>query len=170
MEKQQELFNDFKDGQGGNKPPSKNILPNKTFTLVFSYDKLIIAAIVSIGILTIVFALGFEKGKGRAAPAPKSYNEPKVPPVSQKPITQTVNEALPRDNSKAYTIQVASFKSKETAQQEALKLTKKGFSTTIVGINSFYVVWVGEFSNANEASKTLAVLKKIYNDCYLRKR
>lgn len=173
-EKQPELFGEFKDLETKNKLFGKGIFPEKTFTFTFSRDKLILVGLGFIVLLATIFALGFEQGKRKASikrvitmPALKAKQEI----LTAAPALEAKKSAA-QPESKPYTIQVATFKSKELAQQEVSKLKKKGFSTTITitAINGLYQIWTGEFADYKEASQTLSTLKKIYKDCYIRKR
>lgn len=158
-EKQQELFGEFNNLENRNKLFGKGALPEKTFTFTFSRDKLMLIGLGFIVLLAVIFALGFEQGKGRET----RQETQAATPEAKKPAMQA--------KLKSYTIQVATFKSRELAQEEAAKLKKKGFSTiTIAATNGLYQIWIGEFSDQKEASQTLSALKKLYKDCYIRKR
>jgi cell division protein FtsN len=198
MEKQPELFNEFSDAGIKNKPFGKGIFPERTFTLTFTHEKLIMLAIISILTLAVVFVFGFEKGKkgrlaknsaaqpiiakslpaAQSAPVAKvSKAEYKTPSQSQQSAQQVRKQATEETKKvsvstlvKPYTIQVATFKSRELMQQEAIKLKKKGFATVVIESDGKYRICVGEYANSKEALQTLSALQKIYKDCFLRKR
>lgn len=71
--------------------------------------------------------------------------------------------------SNAYTIQVASFKTIEYANQEASLLKKKGYDIFVINKGSYVIVCVGKFFRQTEAKATLGELKKKYRDCLVRR-
>jgi len=157
-ERQQELFTEFKDKGRRKKYFGKGILPDSRFTIVFTYERLILAALALIVVLSITFAFGFECGKKKGI-LKKGSQAPLE--VKQKPSKST---------GKLYTVQVATFNSKKLAQQETKRLKVKKFATAINETDGFYQVWVGKFTNKREALKAQKVLKKSYKDCFIRKR
>ena len=172
MEKQQELFTEFKDRETKKKFFGKGLLPDKTLAIFLTRERLILTALGFIVILAIMFAFGFECGKKTAAPPlpAVSTKERNLFKPALKSRPPEVKKEIPRQTIKPYTIQVATFKSKEIMQEEVAKLKSKGFSTTVIGINGLYEVWVGEYADMNEATKALSLLKKTYKDCLIRKR
>lgn len=69
----------------------------------------------------------------------------------------------------SFTIQLASYKSKTSAQKEAEVLKRKGFTPLILSKGSFNVLCVGNFSTKKEAQSVLSELKKRYTGCYIRR-
>ncbi len=80
-------------------------------------------------------------------------------------------EATPDDKDLAakYTIQLASFKTRENAKKAAQMLRKKGFDPIILSKGSYTVLCVGNFSNKNSAQSKVADFKKQYQTCYVRR-
>ena len=69
-----------------------------------------------------------------------------------------------------FTIQVASFKLKKSAQIEADRLIKSGIEDAFVlPKGSYSIVCVGKFSLMAEAKRFSNRLKKRYNDCLVRR-
>lgn len=173
---QQELFDEFKDRDAKKRLIGKGVLPDKAFVFTFGYEKVILVILGFIIILAITFAFGFERGKKtifvkRVTTQPITVKAAAAKPTAAKPIAVKVPAPILKQVvQRPYTIQVATFKSKQYAQEEAEKLRKKGFPTTIIGINGLYEVWAGEYSDQKEASQALSMLSKIYKDCYIRKR
>jgi len=185
-EKQPELFGEFKEAQAASRFFGKGELPEKTVVFTFTREKLILSILGAIVILAVVFAFGFEQGKKNILA--KLTRRPAAQPVMARPNTaaEPVNmkaakapvmqeaprpaQVKPKAALKPYTIQVATFRSKDYAMQEAIKLRNKGFSTSIIGINGLYQVWAGDYSSTKEAEQALNTLKKAYNGCYIRKR
>lgn len=166
QERQQELFGEFK-AEKERRPFGKGFFPDKTFSFTFTYEKLIMIIVGSIIFTTIIFAFGFEKGR-RAAFTRRSA--PRAVSTTPQAPTPATRPASPATEKTIYMIKVATFKSKEYAQQEAQKLRKKKFPTTIIGISGFYQVYAGEYSEMKDALGALNVLRKVYPDCEIRKR
>lgn len=161
MEKQPELFGEFRDPETKKNFFQGGALPEKTFVFAFSKEKLILFFIAFIVVLAIMFAIGFERGK-------KSVSYKNV--VRQARVVN-VNPAPPKTVlSKPYTIQVATYRSKESAQQEGMKIKSKGLPVVIIGINGVYQILVGEYSTEKDAQQALNSLKKTYSGSYIRKR
>ncbi len=148
MEKQPELFGEFRESEIKKNVFQGGTLPEKTFVFAFSREKLILFFIAFIIVLVIMFAIGFERGRKTV-----SYRN-------------TVRQVLP----KPYTIQVATYRSKESAQKEGIKIKTKGFPVVIIGINGTYQILVGEYATERDAQQALNVLKKTYSGSYIRKR
>lgn len=68
-----------------------------------------------------------------------------------------------------YTIQVASFKNKERAIQEAQKLTTKGHKIYVVPKGEHSIVCIGSFDQKKEAEKLLNKFKNKYGDSLVRR-
>jgi len=68
-----------------------------------------------------------------------------------------------------YTIQVASFKKEEYANQEASDLRKKGYQIFVIAKGSYSIVCVGKFSQERQAQTTLSQLKRKYKDSLIRR-
>jgi cell division septation protein DedD len=96
----------------------------------------------------------------QAAPAQPAKKTTSQLPVS---INQNSNE------SKKYTIQLASYTSKEPAQVEAKKLEQTGYQVQLAQKGKFIVILVGEYHNENDAKNSMQSLKKRYKDCILKK-
>lgn len=75
---------------------------------------------------------------------------------------------VPTDIKGVYTIQVASYKKDSFAQEEAVKLRKKGYETLVLLKGKYSIVCVGKFSHKEEAVKMSNKLKTNYKDCLIR--
>ena len=170
MDRQQELFSEFQDRESRKKLFSKGFLPDRAVTVILTYEKLIFAALGVGVILLIIFAVGFECGK-RVLVTPKPAAVfVRTQPVAAKKEVQVPRPETPKSAPKPYMIQVASFKSKQYAQEESAKLRSKGFSAAIILVNGIYEVLAGEYADMKEASQALNTLNKIYKGCIIRKR
>lgn len=161
--------------------------PGKSFfTYVRDYERvmLIILGIVMTGLIS--FSLGVEKGKrlavaklDSAAPIPQKAivdSQPReVPLPKQESLPPVIKkETLPPEiaaqkTSGAYTVQLASYKTRSGAQKEAQELKRKGFSTIILAKGSYVILCVGNFSTKDTAKQLVLQLKNRYKDCYVRR-
>lgn len=152
------------------------------------HEKAVILVICFILTSVISFTLGMEKGKRNAARAQNfrpdladKLNEfatqgqsAKTPAPSQKQIITTPAKNISQpaeseENLSGYTIQLASYKSKTTAQKEAKKLQNSGHKTVVLSKGNYIIVCVGAFANKNIATTQLSKLKKTYHDSFVRR-
>jgi cell division septation protein DedD len=167
--------------------------PGTSFLLRFRlYERAILLAIGFIIIAVVAFALGVEQGRRLAsASAPLGFDaaskqpqpESKAPVPSFRQVAPVVPKAVPFAPKKeqpvvlakglsprqGYTIQIASFKSRDFAQQEASALRRLGFNPTVLASGSYVVLCVGNFSDKESAKSVLADLSKKYQGCFLRR-
>jgi cell division septation protein DedD len=68
-----------------------------------------------------------------------------------------------------YTIQIASYKSRDLAQKEVDSLRKKGYAVLVLAKGGYTVLCVGNFSNKQNAKVAYADLAKKYPGCILRR-
>lgn len=138
---QSELFTQSAD-KGLYKP---RVLKSPFFLRIRSYEKIMLLIMGMILISIISFSLGVENGK---------------------------KSALAKINAKeqnSYTIQVASFKSKELALRHAQSLKKQGLTPVIFSKGSSIILCVGKFPNQESAQQLLIQLKRTYADCRIRR-
>lgn len=105
-----------------------------------------------------------ESRRAEAALTPQSVAQqtPVAAPAPQ-PIA-----ADPETLKNAYTIQVASFKKEQRAQEEATILRGKGLEIFVLSKGSHSIVCVGKYSQKAQATAALAKLRKRYKDCIVR--
>ncbi len=166
------------------------------FGYIRGYEKGLLTAIAFIVIAIISFSLGVEKGK-KVQPAnsgthldlalkvqaaeikttpiavtarPQSQAAPSKPPV--QPALERQSAPPQQKNGSAgnyYTIQLASYQNRTSAQREAEALKKRGLTPTIVSKGKYSVLYVGNFPNRKAAESLLVELKKRYRDCLIRR-
>ena len=154
----------------------------------YNRDKKILLLIAFIVIGIVSFSLGVEKGK-RIALKPATRQQEAVPATSAgavivnqapkvMPGPAVRQEALPAQVAEApavvspkgkFTIQVATFRTKALAKQEADFLKKKGFSAGITAKGSYCIVCVGSFRDKDSAKGMFSKLQPRYNDCFIRR-
>ena len=86
--------------------------------------------------------------------------------IAQKLKTQPFLSTAKDSN---YTIQVASYKSQDRANQEATVLKKKGFESLVMLKGDYSILCIGKFDEFVEAKKFLNRLKNQYKDCLVRR-
>lgn len=150
---------------------------NPLLTRIWNYEKatLIIIAILITGIIS--FSLGVERGKKivfkvqedkLSEPVKTQSPAPLLKPMIQKDeVVKPVLAVMQQQG--AFTIQVASFKTKVNAQKEAEILKKRGFATSILTKGSYVVLCVGNFLNKEAAQPLLSELNKRYGSCTIRR-
>ena len=160
-----------------------------------AYERILLLAIGFIITGVIAFAFGVERGRHSAgvsgATAPSRQVQPRqVPPLESRmqaapaALRQPAPKAVPFMPQKeqppvslvkaplarqGYTIQLATFKSHDFAQQEADKLRKLGYQSAMVTSGSYVVLCVGNFSDKESAKAVLTELTKKYQGCFLRR-
>jgi len=68
-----------------------------------------------------------------------------------------------------YTIQVATYNGKVSAQQELDILKKQGLMPVLRTSGKYIVLSVGNFPDQATAKSVLTQLKRKYRDCYIRR-
>ncbi len=173
---QLELFS-----QSKNSGEIKSRRNNAFLDLIWNYEKtiLIIICLCFTGIAS--FALGVEKGKRLALLKNNSrldvalnIETPKAVAVNQA-AQQQPQQGIPEGpglkdySKKAYTIQLASYRTRTYAQKEAKELKNKGLSPLVLSKGNYTVLCVGNFTNKEKAQPLLSELKKRYQGCYIRR-
>ncbi|MDD5655004.1 MAG: SPOR domain-containing protein [Candidatus Omnitrophica bacterium] len=69
----------------------------------------------------------------------------------------------------SFTIQVASYKSKKSADTQAQVFKKKGITAMVLTKGEYLVLCVGRFPSQDEARAALKELQKQYKGCYIRR-
>lgn len=164
---QLELFNESGQTGSSGKYPSNPSLLN----YIKAYEKTILITIGFVFISIVSFSLGVEKGKKTAA----LKNSMRIDLVGATPA-EVVDVVKPKEvslpaqiRSQGYVIQLASYKARRSAQQEAEILKKKGLSPLILAKGNYMVLCVGNFSSREIAQPLLTELKRKYRDCYIRR-
>lgn len=173
--RQLELFSQGQKGQLESKPQREKKF---SFNYIANYEKIILV-IISLVITGVVsFSLGIEKGKTLArrnnwqtiatgkTPARSEIEKPEVKTegqdISKPPAAKETFQYY-------YTIQLASYQNKTSAEKEARELKKKGLLPLVQPKGRYTVLCVGNFSD-KELAKTLhSQLKKRYQDCFIRR-
>lgn len=168
---QLELFSQQKENYAGQKETNSRY---SLFGYVRGYEKVIITIIsfVTFGIIT--FSLGVERGKSlnivkspQEIPLPQQNVAAAV--VTKAPVAKEVSAVTPVVQAQVtqketivggYTVQIASYKLKESARKEAELLKKKGLSPIIISKGKYTVLCVGNFPDRKSAESFLAEIGK----------
>lgn len=161
----------------------------KRHTLILPVDTLVLLIVVIVLLLTLAFSLGIERGRKIAySQIEKKSNfqqeeifntESEKEGIKEKvEETQEVavipNKVNDKDNEKKhsasakYILQLATYLKKETAEIEVTKLEDKGYPVFLSQKGKYVVLFIGDFSDKNEAEEKMAELKKRYKDCFIR--
>lgn len=177
---QLELFS-----QQDNSPQEKKTADKRFLSGIRVYEKKILTVIAAVSISIISFSFGVERGKrvsltngnqrfDVANVKSATPQERIAPAASLKTLPLMKNEelkALPESplDKQGYYIQLASYKTKASAQKEMDSLRKQGLSAIILTKGSYNVLCIGSFNNRENAQPTLVQMKKRFKDCYLRR-
>jgi hypothetical protein len=118
---------------------------NPFFLRIRGYEKtmLLIMGLVLTGIIS--FSLGVEKGKR---------------------VGLIKNDNLGQGG---FTIQVATFKNKQLALQQAKFLLRGGLTPMVFAKGNYIILCVGKFSNQESAQSLLIQLQRTYAGCRIRR-
>lgn len=161
----------FSQAKGNNR--EKREISRLFLNYIWAWEKaiLIIIGLAVTGIIS--FSLGVERGKRitqvRTEEAPPVLFIPLPGEAPSAQLPQPVKKEEPREYLPNYTIQVASFLNKTSAQKEADTLKRKGLSPMVLPKGKFNIVCVGNFSQRKDAESLLSKLKKQYQDCIIRR-
>lgn len=187
---QKELFEEFVKSDK-KKYPKLKILSRPKRTIALSYEQLVFIVMAFIITTTVFFSLGVERGKRlkveslsllekeskqisvqMAEVSEQSEKEVAKETAADEEETGVQPEKPPKkkEPSFVYTIQVASYIKRDSADKEASQLKKRGFEPFVLSSGNYYVVCVGEFENRVKASSEQKRLVKLYPDCYIKKK
>jgi len=108
-----------------------------------------------------------------SAPQPQPQPQDASSLVKQQPAPESKQKIITTSNTKeekgSYTIQVATYKDKTRAQQEAQQLKKKGFYVLTLSKSGYTILCIGSFNSKDKANAKLSEIKKKYSDSYVRR-
>lgn len=96
---------------------------------------------------------------------------PVVTTAATDPKSQAPRAEISAENPAVggYAIQVASVKTKDSAQRLADNLTKNGWKSFIKPSGNYIIVLAGNFTKREDAKNSVKELKKTYSDCFIKK-
>ncbi len=198
MEKEQlELFSGSENTGGGSGGETK--VSGAFLQYLRAYEKTVLIIILLLAVSVLSFIAGVEKGKNsvlkrltalrqeQESPARQALPAAQPKPLAalarpatalqspaQQPAAAAVSQQAvravpaPRISGK-YTVQLASYKSKEQALKEAQILQKRGLAPAVIYLRPYYVLCSGSFQENRTAELWRLKLKKQYRDCYVRR-
>lgn len=83
-----------------------------------------------------------------------------------KRVAQIKNDIIEQSG---YTIQVATFKSKQLALREVQLLLKEGLTPLVFAKGGYIILCVGKFSNQESAQPLLIQMQRTYAGCRIRR-
>lgn len=184
----QEQFELFK----GNVDDSRNRSFSRINSFInfnLNWENVILLAIFCLMLVILSFSLGVEKGEKNpvnqgpiAASQVKSVSTPKPATIDKKPVLinaptpQTKAVSVPerrlRDGDiivKRYTVQIASLENLASVHREVERLKKSGYEIWVKQSGKYYILCVGKFSSSDEAKNYQKNLRKMYDDCFIRR-
>jgi len=164
---------------------------------MLSPDMICISAVIAVLLLIVSFVLGMKKGRHIASverpgtvqqtaqpisvkiSSPETEkaeitalspekDQPEKEPVSEPAEKETVPEQdLAEKNP--FTIQVASFRDRSSAEKEKAYIEEQGLTAEICQKGDYLVIFVGRFPDKEAASARINELKQRYKDCFARR-
>ena len=89
--------------------------------------------------------------------------------INDVPVKQEIILQPQQPGEETYTVQIASYRGRESADRESQQLRAKGFSPVILKKGDYIIVCVGTFTNKEKAKSLLTQLRSKYRDCYIRR-
>jgi len=163
----------------------KKLSSGSLFTRIRGHEKvmLVILCVITTGIIS--FSLGVERGKRLSMSSsnfqpilqPSGVTEDRV--KENKTETEQVQQAIIKKEepikeaipvkTQSFTIQLASYKTKTSAQKGAEILKKRGLSPVVLPKGNYIILCVGNFSTKETAKPLVTELQKQYKGCYIRR-
>ncbi len=190
MEKEQlELFSGSESAGGG----GETKVSGAFLQYLRAYEKTVLFIILLLAVSVLSFIAGVENGKSSvlkrlavmrrqqeaaAAAQPQPARQAAIPAEAQPAAPVQPKSAVPQQSVPAvpapritgkYTVQLASYKSKEQALKEAQALQKRGLAPAVIYLKPYFVLCSGSFQENRTAELWRLKLKKQYRDCYVRR-
>jgi hypothetical protein len=180
---QKELFEDFVS-HGKTKHPKGLFNQKPKFSVVLYFEHIIFIAIGFVVLSALIFSIGVERGKSliqapRLVDIQDKINSeliqeaPKDITVNEQESIQRVeeipSEAVSSEVVTAYTVQIASYTKKDTAEAYADRLKEQGLDAFTLEKGDYYIVCIGRFADKQKAESEMKTLRRTYHDCLVRK-
>ena len=161
--------------------------------ITLSFENIIVLTVFLFMGIILSFSVGVERGKRLVSSENPSFKatlvaekETKKEALKEIVIPEEIHETvtakaetlepvesqqggLTRESlQKYFTIQVASFKTREHAEKEADILVKKGFESFVIPKGKYIIVCAGKFLTRDDAKNFSSQLKYKYKDCLIR--
>ncbi len=150
---------------------SKGLIQKKPpfFNYIRTYENILLALIGFVVTGIIAFSLGVEKGKVLSSGGLLVLKSGPQLAVEKENIIKS--ESSNRYKLDSYTIQIASYLDKTSAQREFERLRNKGLFPILLSKGKYTVVCVGNFPDKGKALASLLEIKKQkrYQDSFIRR-
>ena len=156
-------------------PKLSNFLPKADFErnilITLSLEKVIFISIGIILLMVVVYALGVEIGKSKAAERIASQVSAKIEaPAQVSPALQlSKTVAVAQNPVRPHVIVAGTYARRDNAMAVMTRLKQAGFDAYIGQNQPLFQVWIGSKTNA-DALKILIRVKKLCKDAYLKTR
>jgi hypothetical protein len=186
---QHELFQDLKPKtERVERRVTPPVFVRKRVTLSFTAQQLGLIGMASVLVLVVSFAGGVERGKslrlpGVAATQPPERvlhgtdsvrSQPPVAIVAPEIVVETTPlaaEARPvAPAAQPFTIQLATYTDGDAAERELDRLSLAGHEAFVLQGTNRVALCIGEFAEYADAKKQLPDFRKLYHDCFIRRR
>jgi len=166
---------------------------HSSVTVALPQQSVIILTLCVVMLLVVSFALGVERGKLVAKGTPKAPGAPwersailpadtgtrtSLKKPKQEQIKTAVAQAKEAETGALkqektppagnYVIQVASFRTKETASRLVETLVKEGWPSFTKTSGDYEVVLAGSYAKKEEAESKIGRLQKKFTDCFVK--
>lgn len=175
---EKDLFEQLQTADKKVKKEAKFLLPSTKRSYNLSYENILFVVIAFVMFSIIFFSLGVEKGR-RDIGYLETKDISRLRPLSgrlrssgqaqQETGREKPGEGIQNSNQYNYVIQLASFKKKESAEEELARLNNGGYKADIKKSGDYYQIYIGGFAKERNAQISLKKLKERYKDCYIKK-
>ncbi len=160
---------------------------SKKYFISLSKDKAAFLGLFIIALCIVSYIFGVEKGKkselkltSPAITEPTNETLEIVQPTEQPSIQETADtstavaiqtsteEPEPKQQE-IYTLQIATYKKRDIAENELKKLKKEGIDSFILEKNEYTVLYAGKFSDEDQAESLSKKLRTRYKDHRIRR-
>jgi len=93
-----------------------------------------------------------------------------LPETPAAPKKSGVVAASSAATDKPFTIQVASYKTRDLAEKELTRMKNKGYSSDILKKGNYFILCVGSYAKKELANQALPYWERQYKGCIVRKR
>lgn len=163
---QKDFFEEMREKGGKKKKSFFRSSEHKEISFSSSFDAILLGLLILTMAIVIVYAIGVEVGHQQRLHLAKRSSIKTV-------ITQTVPPPPQRKEPVAgkYTVQIASYITRETADQalEKAKREMKGIDFFLIGTKQF-ALCAGSYETREAANRALTEFQKRYGDSFVRNR
>lgn len=164
-----DLFEQFQSTEKKTLKKPRFNLPYLKKSITLTYENIIFLVMGLIISCVIFFSLGVEKGRQDIARVNiKDKKEEELVDFSRN-IEAGEQKTEDREvRREGYVIQLAAFKTQESAEREQGSLKESGYDACIKKSGDYYQLYVGRIDSMEKAQNLQRRLKEKYKDCYIK--